>query len=115
MIQDAITQHAVPVATTEEKAIDTLCELLTAPAKPKSPANKAIVHETRNHTMAPSSTNLASLGIPKHPNLCQPHIIIQDDTELDEDQPMQHQYNLCFRAHLIADSIHPLYTTSMAT
>ena len=83
---------AVPVATTEEKAIDTLCELFTAPEKPKSPAKTAIVPETRNHihtnTTTPSTTNLALQGIPKQPNLHHPHIITQDDTELDEDPPM---------------------------
>ena len=110
-LQDAITQHAVFAATTKEKAIDTLCELLAPSAKLKSPSKEAIVPVTNDHpqtnTTAPSTPNLASQEIPKQTNQHHPHIITQDDTDSDDKATIQHQYNLYARAHLIADSIIP--------
>ena len=77
--------------------------MLTATEKPNFPAKAAVVCETRNHpqinTNAPSATNLALHEIVKQTYLHHPHIIIQNDTEFDEDPPMQHQDNLHSRVH----------------
>ena len=60
-LEDATTQHEVPVETTKEKAIDTLFDLLTPPAQHESPVNKSILPETMDHplnnTTAPSTPN----------------------------------------------------------
>ena len=48
-LQDAITHHVIPMATTEKKQL-TLCELFTPPAKLKSPVNKSKVSETMDHS-----------------------------------------------------------------
>ena len=92
-LQDAITQHAVHLVTTKEKAIDTLHELLMPLAKPKSPLKEAIVPETMDHpqtnTTALSTPNLALHGIPKQTNLHHPHIITQEDTDLADEPPIQ--------------------------
>ena len=77
-LQDAITKHVVTEATTEEKAIDTFPELLTAPTQPTSPAKAALVSETIHSYInigAPLTTNLVLQGIPKQLKLRQPYII----------------------------------------
>ena len=77
----------VTEATNEEKAINTLHEFLTAPTQPTSPAKAALVPETTHpHTnvAAPCTANLAPKEIL---NLCQPHVITQDNTELNETPP----------------------------
>ena len=40
-------------------------------------------------------------------NLHQPYIITQDDNQLEDTPPQQHQYNLLLRASLLADSVVP--------
>ena len=69
-------------ATNEEKAFDTLWELLTVPSQPQSSAKATLVHETTcpyTNIAAPHRATLMPPGIPQQPNLHQPHIITQDD------------------------------------
>ena len=118
-LQDAITKHVVPAVTTEEKAIDTLRELLTAPTQPKFPAKATLVPETTHpHTNIAilNTTNLSPQGIPKQPNLYQPHIIIQDDNEWDEHLP-QNINTTCGPepTSLLTALCHPLYQTCIST
>ena len=97
--------------TNEEKAIDTLWELLPAPTQTQSPAKATLVPEITHpyiNIAAPHTATLITPAIPQQPNLRQPHIITQDDTELENTPPQQHQCNLQSRAHLIADSVVPL-------
>ena len=90
-LQDAITKHTVTEAMNEEKAINTLRELLTPTTQKKSPAKATIVPETTcpytNIAAAPHTATLMPPAIPQQPNLCQPHIITQDDKELDDTPP----------------------------
>ena len=108
-LQDTITQHAVPLATTEEKAIKYLCDLLTSPSQHKTLVNKSMLPETMNHplniTTAPNIPNMAPTVSHKQNNLPHPHITIQDNTAFDDKPPIKHQYNLCLQAQLIAKSI----------
>ena len=109
-LQVAITKHTVMEASNEEKAIDTLWELLTAPSTTSAHAKTTLVPETTHSSTNIAASHTATLlppAIPQHHNLHQAHIITQDDNEV-EDTPLQHhQYNLQSRAHLIADSIVP--------
>ena len=108
--QDAIAKHTVTEATNEEKAIDTLWEMLTAPSTTKAHAKTTLVPETTcsfTNIAAPHTATLLPPAIPQQHNLCQPHIITQDDNEVEDTSPQHHQYNLWSRAHLITDSIIP--------
>ena len=89
-LQDAITKHTVTEAINGEKAMNTLWELLTAHTQPKSYAQATLVPETTcpyTNISAPHTATLMPPAIPQQPNICQPHIITQDDTELKDTPP----------------------------
>ena len=101
----AITKHTVTEATNEEKAINTLWELHTAPTQIKSHDKTTLVPETTcpsTNIAAPHAVPLMPPAILHQTNLHQP-----SDNELEDTSPQHHQYNLQSRAHLIADSIMP--------
>ena len=73
-LQDVITKHTVKKATNEEKAIDTLWELLTASLRTKAHAKATLFSETicpSTNIAAPHTATVMPPAIPQQPNLYQ--------------------------------------------